>query len=71
MRQDVRKNLVWPNKWPDGSLKPDQRSKAELAVSEGIKTVAGKYIKADELNKFSYDLPWSRMFEVEVKQVKK
>ena len=71
VRQDVRKNLVWPNKWPDGSLKPDQRSKAELAVSQGIKTLAGKYIKADELNKFSYDLPWSRMFEVEVKQVKK
>ncbi len=71
VRQDVRKNLVWPNKWIDGSLKPDQRSKAELAVSKGIKTLAGKYIKADELNKFSYDLPWSRMFEVEVKQVKK
>ncbi len=68
VRQDVRANLVRPNKWVDGSLKPDQRAQAEQAVSKGIKNLAGKYFRPEELNKFTYDLPWSRMFEVEVKK---
>ena len=48
----------------------EKEIKPEVEKTESVE-FTGKYIKADELNKFSYDLPWSRMFEVEVKQVKK
>ena len=71
VRQDVRANLVQANNWVDGSLQPDQKAQAEQVITKGIRTLAGKYFRPERLDKFAFSLPWSRMFEVEVKMISK
>jgi hypothetical protein len=66
VRQDVRNDLIYKNQWIDGALKPEQRAEAEVAISKDMVTFASKYIAPDELKKWKYTLPWSRMFEVNV-----
>ena len=68
VRQDVRTNLIYPHNWVDGALKPEQRKQAEAAITSGIQNLAGKYWRADLVNAYKFNLPWSRMFEVNVQE---
>jgi len=68
VRQDVRNDLIYKNQWVDGALKPAQKTEAEAAVSKGIVNFASKYMAENELHKWKYTLPWSRMFEVNISQ---
>ena len=71
VRQTVRGDLIYPNKWVDGSLKPEQRAQAEAEVRKNMTAFAGKYFDPNEYGKVEFYLPWSRMFEVDVRKVDK
>ena len=71
VRQTVRADLIYPKQWVDGSLKPDQRAQAEAEVRKDMTAFAGKYFDPNEYGKVEFYLPWSRMFEVDVRKVEK
>lgn len=67
-RQILRKNLIWRNKWNDWSLTADHRKGAERSLWYIIHNLAkGTYLE-NEVNDFSYLLPWNRSFECWVKE---
>lgn len=67
-RQQVRQELVWPQKWTDGRLTDDQTKQAEKLVTEKMKTT-GEPVLGKRVEQYEYRLPWHRTFEVEVKKV--
>lgn len=66
IRQDVRRELIYKNSWPDGALAPWQKSEAEQAIGKAMFSFASQYMAPYKLNKWKYALPWSRMFEINV-----
>jgi hypothetical protein len=68
VRQQVRQELVWPQKWTDGRLTDDQTKQAEKLVTEKMKTT-GEPVLGKGVEPYRYRLPWHRTFEVEVKKV--
>ena len=68
VRQQVRQELVWPQKWTDGRLTDDQTKQAEKLVTEKMKTT-GEPVLGKRVEQYEYRLPWHRTFEVEVKKV--
>lgn len=67
VRQEVRQELVWPQKWTDGKLTDDQTEQAEQLVKEKMKTTA-EPVLGKKVEQYEYKLPWHRTFEVEVKR---
>lgn len=68
VRQQVRQELVWSQKWTDGRLTDDQTKQAEKLVTEKMKTTA-EPVLGKRVEQYEYRLPWHRTFEVEVKKV--
>ena len=66
VRKKIRQKLVWPNKWQDGKLLPQQRALVETKLMEEMTAFAAPYISGSELSKWQFALPWSRMFEIKV-----
>jgi len=67
VRQEVRKELIWPKQWTDGKLTDDQTEQAEQLVKEKMKTTA-EPVLGKKVEQYQYRLPWHRTFEVEVKR---
>lgn len=66
VRQEVRKELIWPQKWPDGKLTDSQTEQAEKMVTEKM-VQEGASLLGKRPGRYRYRLPWHRTFEVEVK----
>ena len=66
VRQEVRKELIWPQKWPDGKLTASQTEQAEKMVTEKM-VQEGASLLGKRPERYRYRLPWHRTFEVEVK----
>lgn len=69
VRQQVRQELVWPQKWTDGKLTDDQTKQAEQLVTEKMKTTA-EPVLGKRVEQYGYKLPWHRTFEIDVKKNK-
>ncbi|WP_303816121.1 DUF4127 family protein [Acidaminococcus timonensis] len=67
VRQEVRQELVWPQKWTDGKLTDDQTEQAEQLVKEKMKTTA-EPVLGKKVEQYEYKLPWHRTFEIDVKK---
>lgn len=67
VRQEVRKELIWPKQWTDGKLTDDQTKQAEQLVTEKMKATA-EPVLGKKVDQYEYRLPWHRTFEVEVKK---
>ena len=65
VRMQTYTKLVWPNYWPNSGLNDEQRTAAENFITREIKQVSAPYMGAIA-DDFTYILPWSRMYEVEV-----
>ena len=67
VRQEVRQELVWPQKWTNGKLTDDQTKQAEQLVTEKMKTTA-EPVLGKKVEQYEYKLPWHRAFEIDVKK---
>lgn len=65
VRQEVRKELIWPKQWTDGKLTDDQTKQAEQLVTEKMKATA-EPVLGKKVEPYEYRLPWHRTFEVDV-----
>lgn len=65
VRQEVRKELIWPSQWPDGKLTDSQTEQAERMVTEKM-VQEGAPLLGGRPERYRYRLPWHRTFEVEV-----
>lgn len=66
VRQQVRKDLIWANQWPDGKLDGDQLKQAEQFITNGMLKTVGPVMGNDAVKEYKFRLPWKRTFEVEV-----
>ena len=66
VRKKLRQELVWPKRWQDGKLLPEQRELVETRLKEEMTDFAAPYFSRAELSKWQFTLPWSRMFEIKV-----
>lgn len=71
VRQQVRTNLIRPQHWVDGALKPEERMQAEAAVGKNMREFTSAYFNPNEYGSVDFKLPWSRMFEVDIVKLKK
>ena len=65
-RMQVYQKVIWPQSWPNSGLKDEQLTGATQAVATTIKKVA-EPVMGKAADKYSFTLPWQRMFEVQVK----
>ncbi len=65
-RMKVYQSLIWPQYWPNSGLKGDKLARTELAIAQEIKKVAQPLL-GEQVENYSFTLPWQRMFEVQVK----
>ena len=63
-RMDVYKNVIWPKYMPNSGYTPEQQKIAEAAITASIRKVA-EPVMGDAVKGYSFNLPWSRMFEVQ------
>ena len=61
---DVYKNVIWPKYMPNSGYTPEQQKIAEAAITDSIRKVA-EPVMGDAVKGYSFNLPWSRMFEVQ------
>lgn len=69
VRQQVRKELIWANQWPDGKLDEAQTKQAEEFITDRMQKTAIPYMGKERVKQFAFRLPWKRTFEVEVKKI--
>ena len=65
VRMQAYTQLIWPQYWPNSGLNEKQLAAAESFIAREIMRVAEPYMGA-AAQKYSYTLPWRRMFEVQV-----
>ena len=65
VRMSTYTQLIWPNYWPNSGLKAEQLNKAEDFIAREMVRVAEPYM-GEAVYAYSYNLPWKRMFEVQV-----
>lgn len=68
VRQQVRKELIWANQWPDGKLDEVQTKQAEQFITEKMKEKMTPCLGGKRVGQYEFRLPWKRTFEVEVKK---
>ena len=66
-RMTTYQKFIWPQYWPNSGLNDEQKSAAEKFITQEITKVAQPYLGA-VVEDYSFTLPWSRMFEVEVEK---
>ena len=66
-RMTTYQKFIWPQYWPNSGLSPEQKSAAEKFITQEITQVAQPYL-GTAVEEYSFTLPWSRMFEVEVEK---
>ncbi len=67
VRQQVRKDLIWANQWPDGKLDGAQLKQVETFITEKMQAKPAPYMGQERVGQYGFRLPWKRSFEVEVK----
>ncbi len=70
VRQALRRNVIYPHQWPDGKLTEEETAAAEAYLTPAMKKAAAPYLKNDVEN-YTYRLPWHRTFEIQVSENKK
>lgn len=66
VRMEVYRQLIWRNYWPNSGLNEEQNARAEQYITEDIIKVASP-LMGEAPERYTYTLPWNRMFEVYVK----
>lgn len=66
-RMSIYQNVIWPAAWPNSGLKDDKLGAAQRAITQEIQNVA-KPLMGKRIEEYHFELPWQRMFEVQVKK---
>ena len=65
VRMQTYTQLIWPQYWPNSGLKGEQLAQAEAFITREMVQLAEPYL-GEAVQKYSYTLPWKRMFEVQI-----
>ncbi len=66
VRMKVSSELIWPNHWPNSGLNSEQLVAAENMIAREMMEVAAPVMTEKTVEKYKFNLPWQRMFEVRV-----
>lgn len=65
VRQRLRAEYTYPNKWQEGKFTPKERGILHTALQKEMKEQAFPYL-GQCVDDYTFDLPWNRTFEVSV-----
>lgn len=65
VRQHLRAEYTYPNKWQEGKFTPKEKEILHTALQKEMKETAFPYL-GQRVDGYTYDLPWNRTFEVSV-----
>lgn len=65
VRQRLRAEYTYPNKWQEGKFTPKEKGILHTALQKEMKEQAFPYL-GQRVDDYTFDLPWNRTFEVSV-----